>query len=144
MNKTPFAITVYHFPGTYVLVPTQKNGKEIIAENKGFLHTHYKRKTTKFESIRRIANIVFYEKGTKNPVTTFDPPIEIRVNYTLNIIKKSKKRKKPLQLAYWDGSDWVIISDEAHQYVIYPSKFRHIAEAKIWSWVGDPPVAWGT
>jgi hypothetical protein len=50
---------------------------------------------------------------------------------------------KQLQLAYWDGSHWVIISDPPHEYHILPPSTGQIAEARIWSWVGDPPLAWG-
>jgi hypothetical protein len=48
-----------------------------------------------------------------------------------------------LKLAYWVPDRWVIISDVFHEYQIFQPNFARIAEVKIWSWVGDPTLAWG-
>jgi hypothetical protein len=56
---------------------------------------------------------------------------------------ESKCDIQQLKLAFWDGSQWVILSDASHEYYILPPSTGQIAEAKIWSWTGDPPLAWG-
>ena len=148
MRKEPLVKVPYHFPGITVLVPKQ-NKYDIVAIDKGYLFpNNIPIKTDYFTLIRHIANIVLltkkdYDEGNMNPVKTFDPPIEIRVGYNFSDAMESNCDFKQLQLAYWDGSHWVIISDPPHEYQILPPSTGQIAEARIWSWVGDPPLAWG-
>jgi hypothetical protein len=143
MSKERFV--VYDFPGITVLVPKQS---DIVAVDKGSFTPNKIQKVTKpFTMIRQIANIVFYKKADvekTQPVTEFEPPIEIRVGYNIYDVIKSHGDHKKLKLAYWDGSQWVIISNAEHDYRILPPSTGQVAEAKIRSWAGDPPVAWGT
>ncbi len=142
MSKEKFV--TYDFPGITVLVPKQS---ELVAVDKGsFAPNKIQPVTKSFTMIRQIANIVFYKKadvGQTEPVTEFEPPVEIRVGYTLYDVIKTKGNIKKLKLAYWDGSAWVIISNAAHDYHILPPSTAEVAEARIRHWAGDPPIAWG-
>jgi hypothetical protein len=148
MLKDPLVKVPYHFPGITVLVPGQPGG-ELVAVNKGSLiPDHIPVVTPYFRWIRHIANIVLlrradYEEGIMNPVQTFDPPIEFHVGYNFHDIMKSNGDYLQLKLAYWDGREWVIFNEPTHEYHILPPSTGQVAGAKIWSWVGDPMVAWG-
>lgn len=149
MKGTPLITVAYHFHGMTVIVPKQK-GNDIVAVDLGsVLPPNIQKQTSNFKLIRHIANIVLYDKkdydrGKLTPVKDFDPPIEIHVGYRLTDVRKSKGNFRKLKLAYWDGKKWVLLSDPTHQYMIFPRSTRQIAEATIWSWVGDPPIGWGT
>ena len=140
MNKV-----AYHFRGISILIPKQRD-HELEALKKKIPHKILKTKGH-FKLIRPVANIVLVKKGggrpTKQPVKTFDPPIEIRVGYNWADVKKCGGDIHKLKLAYWDGKQWVVISDPAHEYFILPPGTARVAEAKIGSWAGDPPLAWG-
>jgi hypothetical protein len=152
MNKEPLAKVEYHFPGITVLTPLQ-NGEppyEIVAVNRGSLIPDYiPVETPNFNWIRHIANIavlkkVDYEAGRMIPVQEFNPPIGIRVAYNFHDTMRTNGDIYQLRLAYWDGSQWVIFNEPTHDYHILPPSTGMVAEARIWSWVGDPMVAWGT
>ncbi len=142
MRKEKFV--TFNFPGITVLVPKQS---DIVAVEKDLFAPHKIQTVTKpFTLIRQIANIVFYKKTDvekTNPVTVFDPPVEIRVGYNIYDVIKTKGKYRKLKLAYWDGSEWVIISNAAHDYHILPPSTGQVAEAKIRHWAGDPAIAWG-
>jgi hypothetical protein len=98
--------------------------------------------------IRYIANLACYtrtdyENDKREPVITFDPPIEIRVAYNFYDVMESNRDYRQLKLAFWDGSQWVSLSDRSHDYHILPPSTGQVAEAKIWTWAADPPLAWG-
>jgi len=150
MFKEPLVKVPYHFPGISVLVSRKSGDDEIVAIDKGSLvPDHIPMITDNFRLIRYIGNIVLlrradYEAGKIIPVQTFDPPIEFRVGYNFHDIMKSNGDHQQLKLAYWDGHEWVIFNESTHEYYILPPSTGQVAEAKIWSWVGDPMVAWGT
>ncbi len=148
MKERPTIKTAYHFPEVSVLVPQQLEQAEIVAVDlpipedlPGFPEPHTK--------IRNIANIVLFHKADDNfqePVKDFNPPIEFRVHYKFEDVKKTDNCDiNQLILAYWDDEKrkWVIISDLEHEYQILPPSTAQVAEAKIWSWNGDPTLAWG-
>ncbi len=137
-----------HFPGITLLLPLQGE-REIVVVDKGSLPDNIPDQPD-FAQIRRIANIAFYYKDDiyhKDPVTTFNPPIEVRVGYNFYDVIQSHADANQLKLAYWDinKSGWVIISDPASDfdYFMYPPDTGQVAEFKIWTWTGDPPLAWG-
>ena len=138
----------YHFPGITILVPKQKEF-DIVAVDKGTLiPDKIPWKTDSFTLIRLIGNIVLikkadYDQGKVNIVKTFDPPVEIRVGYSSFDVIQSRGDPQKLKLAYWDGDRWVILNNKSHEYQILPPSTAQVAEAKIWSWAGDPPLAWG-
>ena len=141
----------YHFPGLSVIVPDQ------IGRDIGIMPVDLIDRmpedifevTKNFTLSRYIANLALFrvdhveEKYYEEPIQEFDPPIEIRVGYTEEDVTKAEGDIHNLKLAYWDMEKWVIISDPAHEYQILPPSTAQIAEAKIWSWVGDPAVAIG-
>jgi len=139
----------YHFHGITVLVPPQNSGIEIIPIDKGLNPVDWFYKTKDFRVIRPIANIALVipptpDNPTPTPVTSFDPPVEFRVNYNFLDVFKSGGDIDALKLAFWDGSGWIPFSDSAHDYHILPASTGQIAEVVIWEWPGDPPIAWIT
>lgn len=145
MIQEPLAKLEYHFPGITVLVPEQK-GDQIVKVNNDPLPDNIpdqQDQPENFKLIRYIANITLFSSTSNDPVLTFDPPIEIRVGYTIKDIMASNCDYKQLKLAYWDGSQWVIFRELTHEYHILPPETGLVAEAKISSWVGDPPIGWG-
>ena len=133
----------YHFPGITILVPKQI-GDQIVEVTNGPFPDNIPDQPGHFSLIRYIANLaLFTETGRKDPVLTFNPPIEIRVSYHLDDVMKSNCDLHQLKLAYWDGKAWVILRESTHDYHILPPGTAQVAEARIGSWVGDPPIAWG-
>ena len=150
MERIPPVKIQYDFPGLTVLV--QKQGEnELVAVLEGFNIPDNipNQERDGFTLIRPIANIVLYDKtdvGRRYPIATFDPPIEIRVGYTPSDLEQGKCEFWQLKLAYWDAvhNHWVIISEQpSNEYLIFPPSTGLVAEAKIWDWIGDPPLAWG-
>jgi hypothetical protein len=136
----------YHFPGITVIVPRQL---DIVPVDKGHTPGSIQSMPPQFTLIRYVANIVFYHKTDIHgePVTDFDPPVEFRVGYNFEDLLESKFNNKPLLLAYWDSRatppQWIIVSDDAHEYQLLPSSTGQVAEFKTWYWPGDPAIAWG-
>ena len=138
MSRVP-----YHFPGITVIVPDQRTKVRPIVREKA-IPKGIPLETSEFKVIRIVANIVVYEgRDMSEPMMAFDPPIEIRVGYNFEDVKQSGCELENLKLAYWDGRDWVIISDSDHEYMILPPSTCQIAEVKINKWAGDPPIGWG-
>lgn len=132
----------YHFRGITVFVPKELD--LIPFEEK--MPDRIERETKNFQMFRLVGNIAFY--GPKDieharPIKEFDPPIELRVGYNIEDVMKINCDLESLKLAYWDGSDWVIISEPEYDYHILPPSTAQVAEVKISKWVGDPPIAWG-
>ncbi len=139
----------YHFHGITVLVPPQNSGIEIIPIDKGLNPEDWLNKSTNHRIVRMIANIALVERNAYYdrqliPVTSFDPPIEFRVNYNFLDVFKSGGDIDALKLAFWDGSAWISISDSYHDYNILPASTGQIGEVVIREWPGDPPIAWIT
>ena len=148
MNKEACDKVPYHFHGLTVLVPKQRENELVVMDLGSFLPKNLQTRTENFTLIRIIANMAVFNKADfenrkMEPVKTFDPPIEIRVAYNFYDVMESNSDIRQLKLAFWDGSQWVILSDPAHEYQILPPSTAQVAEAKIWSWTGDPPLAWG-
>jgi hypothetical protein len=148
MKKIP-----YSFPGITVIVPQQeKYTGDVVAIDKGIPNRDeiiHQQKEGVFHATRFIANIVLYEKrddgryDLSEPIKHFNPPIELRVGYEIfDIVEAGGKNQEALKLAYWNGVEWVLISDPAYDYMILPPNTGQIAEAKIDHWAGDPPIAW--
>jgi hypothetical protein len=148
ISKVPF-----HFPGITVIVPEQVETKvEVVAIDKGIPNRDEiirREKESGLNATRFIANIVLFEKredgryDLAEPIKHFNPPIELRVGYKVSdILEAGGNNHEALKLAYWNGEDWVLISDPAHEFIIFPPNTGQIAEAKISHWAGDPPIAW--
>mgnify|MGYP001035205011 CR=1 FL=1 len=136
---------VHHFPDITVLVPQQKSGKSLVVRNLMDdipKDTEDPREGLK-ELIHVIANIVVFEGDNPEPETEFDPPIEFRVSYKDEYVEIAGGQLYDLVLAYRARDKWVIISDPSYDYHIFPPSTARVAEVKIWSWIGDPVLAWG-
>lgn len=144
-------IVVYDFPGISVLVPTQieQCSKIVPLDWRDQIPDDIPNETDRFTLIRYVANIVLFcedqliEENFESPIQEFNPPIAIRVSYTQDDIEEVDNNLEDLKLAYWDQEKWVIISDPSYEYQILPPSTAQIAEVKIWSWTGDPPLGWG-
>lgn len=136
----------YHFSGMSLLVPEQS--VPIVPFElpipDGILPI-----TEEFRLIRFITNIALFSlehfeaKYFERPIQEFHPPLEVRVAYREQDLIELDGQITQLKLAYWDMTRWVIISNPEHEYQILPSSTAMVAEAKIWSWLGDPTLAWG-
>jgi len=138
-------------PDLMVIVPRRIGQEiEIVPVNmpEGIVENNDKR-TENFTWIRSIANFALFRKDHHEmgiydaPIKEFDPPIELRIPYGNLELKHVHNNVSQLKLAYWARDRWVIISDIFHEYQILPPNFAPIAEVKIWSWLGDPTLAWG-
>ena len=102
-----------------------------------------------FSLIRVIAKLDLFSvdgyisENYENPIRDFDIPVELRIKYTRKDLRQVGGLHQRLKLAYWNMHEWVIISNPSHEYRIFPPSTAQIAEVKIWSWVGDPTLAWG-
>ena len=103
--------------------------------------------TEEFTVIRYIGNLTIFRINTDEmailtePLRQFDPPIELRIRFTQ--IDLDETYGADLELAYWNMEEWVIISDEKHQFTIKEYDTHFVASVKIWNWTGDPTIAWG-
>jgi hypothetical protein len=142
----PIVKKPFPFPGITVLVPTIGEN-EIVAIDKGSIPEVIPNQPPIFTRIRYIANIALYYKADVDhlhPITDFDPPIEIRVGYTIHDVMHSGCNIENLKLAYWDGSQWVVMNhDPMYEFLILRPDTAQVAEARIRHWAGDPPIAWG-
>jgi len=138
------------FPDLIVSVPRRIGQEiEIVPVDMTERETsHFAEETDNFTLIRPIANIALFRSdhlaigNFEEPVKEFDPPIEFRVRYSDDDLKQVDDFSQ-LKLAYWVPERWVIISDVFHEYQIFERDFAQIAEVKLWSWSGDPTLAWG-
>jgi hypothetical protein len=138
---------MYHFPGITIIVPEQDE-KQLLAIKKEAIDTKDIEETDGFTLIRQISNIALvdkeaYEHGEIIIVNVFTPDIRILVGYNIDDMMKIGCDFLNLKLAYWDGSRWVVISDDDHNYMILPPSTAQVAEVTIHNWSGDPPLAWG-
>ena len=132
--------------GATVTVPEQKTKKKVRIEKlaKDSLDK-MKSKPGGFKPGRVVFNFQIVDEYDPSKVlTTFDPPFELRVRYTPADLKRAQDAGKPLQLAFWNGREWVIFTDEKHQFKLEPDSQGSGGEgvAMISHW-GDPNVAWG-
>jgi len=98
-----------------------------------------------FKPIRVVANIVLEEEGKPGAyLTDLGQTVEIKVRYTKKDKDAVEALKKPLALAFWDGSRWVRFV-EKHGFVLLPDSDPEkggIGKVAISKW-GDPPIGWG-
>ena len=151
MNNNWMVRKAYHFPGVSIIVPQQRETEiSIVAHQLPDMDPdEYKNNPEIFTPKRIIGNFGLFTKadfdGNKfdEPFKTFDFPIEFRVRYTIEDLEQFRRNIYQLKLAYWDTIEWVIVSRDEYEYKIYPASTAMFAEFKIWSWRGDPTLAWG-
>jgi hypothetical protein len=147
MRKNEIVRRAYHYSGVSIIVPEVM---DIVPSELPLLPpVSYPNETDDFRLTRIIGNFGLFtrahfdEKYFEDPVQEFDPPIEFRVEYTVEDLRHVNCEIQLLKLAYWDTEKWVIVSTEAYVYLIFPQSTAMVAEFKIWSWLGDPTLAWG-
>lgn len=131
----------HHFTGISIILPDAN----MIAIDKGIENPEIiKKKSKGFIPFRIIGNVcVYYSNDRKNPIQRFKEPIEVIVGYDQFDAMQCGGSVKNLKLAYWDGEQWVVVSNPEHDYQILPSSTGQIAKFTIKEWAGDPPLAWG-
>ena len=132
--------------GATVTVPEQKDKKKVKIEKlpKDPLDK-MKPKKDGFKPGRVVFNFqVVDEDDPSKVLTTFDPPFELRARYTKADEKRAQKAGQPLELAFWNGSEWITFTEEKHEFKLEPDSkgLGGYGVAKISNW-GDPNVAWG-
>ncbi len=99
-----------------------------------------------FQPGRLLMNFaVVDETQPEEVLTEFDPPFELRVRYTPGDLRRAERAGQPLQLAFWDGNEWVVLTPEKHQFELQPAASGQgggFGVARISHW-GDPHIAWG-
>lgn len=98
-----------------------------------------------FQPGRVVINIALvYEDAPDEFLTEFDSPFELRVRYTPGDLRRAQQANQSLQLAFWDGSDWVVFTRSKHQFELVPEEHGEggygVVQLSRW---GDPNVAWG-
>lgn len=100
--------------GAAVIVPEQGKKLRVAKRPLGKLED-MKSKSGKFKPWRLVFN--FEMEDEDNPgtfVSEFETPIELRIRYTRGDLQKAENAKKPLRIGFWDGSDWVVFSEDKH------------------------------
>lgn len=132
--------------GATVTVPEQKDKIKVKIEKlpKDSLDK-MKPKEGGFKPGRVVLNFQIIEADEPAKVlTTFDPPFELRVRYTRADEKRAQDAGVPLELAFWNGSEWVVFTAEKHQFKLEADSQGSGGHgtAMISDW-GDPNVGWG-
>jgi len=100
-----------------------------------------------FQPFRAVTNFrLVYVEQPEREVTTFDPPIEVRIRYYPSDLEKAAVMDKLLRLGFWDGKQWIRFTPEKHQYHLEPApppENSGWGVANVSNW-GDPTHAWGT
>ena len=98
-----------------------------------------------YESGRMVINFeVFDLKDPDNYLTEFEVPIELWVRFTAEDLKRAKAAEQELRLLFWDGEQWVTMTEEKHGFKLLPeggSEYEGFGFARLESW-GDPQVMW--
>lgn len=126
-----------------VTVPSQKKKAKV---EKLAKDTALERKELAgFKPIRVVINFqVVDEDDPQTILTEFDPKFELRVRYTPADSQAAQRANKELTLAYWNGSTWVKLTREKHEFRLEPNPQGQggFGVAMIKSW-GDPNIVWG-
>ncbi len=131
--------------GAAVIVPEQGKRLRVAKRPVGKLED-MKSKTGAFKPWRLVFN--FEMEDEDNPgtfVSEFETPIELRIRYTRGDLQKAENAKKPLRIGFWDGSDWVVFSENKHLFKqVADSDTKSGGELVVqlsrWS---DPPIGIG-
>lgn len=101
-------------------------------------------KTGGFQPGRVVINIALvHADDPEQYLSEFDPPFELKVRYTAGDLRRAQQKNRPLQLAFWDGSKWVVFTPEKHKFELVTGEGGGgYGVVKLSRW-GDPNVAWG-
>jgi hypothetical protein len=142
------------FPeGVTVTVPKQKHKGKTGKDKKPKVNQlpfgsldNMKPKQSTFKPGRPVINFVVVDENDGDALLTeFDPKLEFQVKYAKADQDRATAAGKSLQLAFWDGNDWVILTAAKHGFALHadsnPNKGGY-ASVSISRWA-DPPLAWG-
>lgn len=133
---------VFYFPGVTVTIPDQ--GKWVKVIDKPMPAPSSMPGNANFTPIRLLINLAVVDYDDENLVlSSFNPPIQIDVNYNSQDLWESARTNKRLKLAYWDGNTWVVFTEELNNFLLQPPTTGTVGEVNISSWAGDPPMSWG-
>lgn len=99
-----------------------------------------------FQPHRVVINVAVVDEDKPDEyLQEMDPPFELRVRYTRGDLEKAQKSGGELKLAFWDGSQWVVFTQEKHRFELQPADQGEgggFGVAYISHW-GDPNIGWG-
>ena len=99
-----------------------------------------------FRPKRLLINFAIIDEADPDTfVEEFDPPIEVTVKCKKKDLEDAENDRRPLQLAFWNGSDWIVLTEEKHGFSLYRDPDANkggYATLRLSRW-GDPPLAWG-
>lgn len=99
-----------------------------------------------FKPGRLVINFALVDEDNPETILTeFDPPFELRVRYTRGDLERAKKAGKSLELGFWNGDEWVVFTQEKHQFKLQPDAQGNAGGygvVLISHW-GDPNIGWG-
>lgn len=133
-----------YVPGVTILVPKQEKKTKVVKLAKGKLKD-MPGKVGGFKPGRLVINFavaLFDQPGAYLEV--FDPPIEVEIAYTPADEKRARDAHQPLQLAFWDGEQWVVFTPEKHHFELISKGDGQggVGKVSLSKW-GDPPISWG-
>jgi hypothetical protein len=134
----------HHFvdEDVWVTVPPQESEHELLLESPELNGDDMPETPTVFTPSDIRINFQVREReegdGSGSLVQKFSPPMVLRVGITDLAKQAAQSKNRRLQLAFWDGSEWVPFTREKHLFRLTPK--YGIAVIRDW---GDPPVAWG-
>ena len=133
---------IIEFPEEGVTVKIPKVHKGVFVEKKPWYDPP---RTKVFKPIRVVINIGFFviDKNTKKKKNKKNlvPKAKLRIRYKQSDMNTAKKRKKPLKLAWWDGSGWNPLPCVKTSSTF--KKWAGFGDTDTSGW-DDPPIAWGT
>jgi hypothetical protein len=98
-----------------------------------------------FKPGRLVINFALVDEDNPETILTeFDPPFELRVRYTRGDLERAKKAGKSLELGFWNGDEWVVFTQEKHQFELQPDAQENAGGygvVLISHW-GDPNIGW--
>jgi len=144
----------YHLPDMSVIVTNTESYRiKAIAVDRIDITKLTGTETPPFTPIRLIANLAIVPEALaledytpESALRSFEYPIKFHVSYNIQDLFDCAIEGKKLKLAYWNGTKWVLISDDendAFEYRILPPSTAQVAEFTVSDWNGDPPLAWG-
>jgi hypothetical protein len=99
-----------------------------------------------FKPGRLVINFALVDEDNPETILTeFDPPFELRVRYTRGDLERAKKAGKSLELGFWNGDEWIVFTQEKHQFELQPDTQGNAGGygvILISHW-GDPNIGWG-
>jgi len=135
----------FHDEGVQIKVPAQKAKIKVVKLPLGKL-SELRGAKSDFRPGRLVVNFALVDEEQPDRfLEEFESPFELRVRYTPADQKRAEKAGRPMELAFWDGQDWVRFTQEKHQFKLEPEArpgAGGFGIALISKW-GDPQIAWG-